>query len=70
MLSEADTGLYNIGSNHEVSIKQLVEMLTEVIEYEGNIVFDTEKPDEIPENFLILQKLGIRLKPKIDLLQD
>ena len=48
MLSEADTGLYNIGSNHEVSIKQLVAMLTEVIEYEGNIVFDTEKPDGNP----------------------
>lgn len=70
MLSEADTGLYNIGSNHEVSIKQLVEMLTEVIEYEGNIVFDTEKPDGNPRKLLDSTKIRqLGWKPKIDLLQ-
>jgi len=70
MLSEIHTGIYNIGSSHEVSIKELVEMLTEVIGFNGNIVFDTKKPDGNPRKLLDstkIRKLG--WEPKIDLMQ-
>jgi GDP-L-fucose synthase len=70
MLSEIHTGIYNIGSNHEVSIKELVEMLTEVIGFNGNIVFDTKKPDGNPRKLLDSTKIRqLGWEPKIDLMQ-
>ena len=70
MLSEIHTGIYNIGSSHEISIKELVAMLTEVIGFNGNIVFDTKKPDGNPRKLLDSTKIRqLGWEPKIDLMQ-
>ena len=45
-------GLYNIGSNEEVTIKSLVENIRSVIDYPGEIVFDNTKPDGNPRKLL------------------
>ena len=47
-----DPGLYNIGSNEEVTIKGLVESIKNVIEFPGEIVFDESKPDGNPRKLL------------------
>lgn len=42
----------NIGSDDEVSIADLVQLLAEVIGYQGRLVFDTSKPDGTPRKRL------------------
>ena len=44
--------LINIGSNEEVSIKQLVEKLVDTIGYEGEIIFNSDYPDGNPRKLL------------------
>lgn len=45
-------GLYNIGSNEEVTINSLVENIRSIIDYPGEIVFDNTKPDGNPRKLL------------------
>ena len=35
----------NIGTGHEISIKDLAQLIKEKIGYQGNLVFNTQKPD-------------------------
>ncbi|MBT9317390.1 GDP-L-fucose synthase [Leptothoe spongobia] len=47
----------NIGSSKEVSIKELALTLKDVVDYEGDIVFDTSKPDGTPRKLMDASKL-------------
>ncbi len=42
----------NIGSGHEISIRDLVELICELCEYEGEIRWDATKPDGQPRRCL------------------
>ncbi|MDA8812239.1 GDP-L-fucose synthase [Amylibacter sp.] len=42
----------NVGSGHEVSIKELVEVIAEVVGYNAKIVWDSSKPDGTPRKLL------------------
>ena len=42
----------NIGTGEEVSIKELAELVKEVTQFEGNIVFDKTKPDGTPRKLM------------------
>lgn len=35
----------NIGSDQEISIKDLVELVCKIVEYDGEVLWDTSKPD-------------------------
>jgi GDP-L-fucose synthase len=35
----------NIGTGKDISIKELAEIIKEVVSYEGEIIFDKDKPD-------------------------
>ncbi len=51
----------NIGVGREITIRELAELITEVVGYQGKLVFDTSKPDGMPRKLLDvsrLQKLG------------
>lgn len=50
--------LINIGSGTEVTIKELAELICEVVGYKGELVFDTSKPDGTPRKFLDTTKLN------------
>jgi len=52
IINNIDPGLYNIGSNEEVTIKALVESIKNVIQFQGEIVFDEAKPDGNPRKLL------------------
>ena len=47
----------NIGSSKEVSIKELALTIKEVVGYEGEIVFDSSKPDGTPRKLMDPSKL-------------
>lgn len=56
----------NIGTGKEVTIGELAQMIKEVVEYEGEIRFNTEKPDGTPRKLLDVSKLeGLGWKYKI-----
>ncbi|SNX52925.1 GDP-L-fucose synthase [Thermoanaerobacterium sp. RBIITD] len=47
----------NIGTGQEVSIRELAEMIKEVVGFEGEIVFNTDKPDGTPRKLTDVIKL-------------
>lgn len=42
----------NVGTGEECSIRQLTESISEVVGYQGNIVWDTAKPDGTPRKLM------------------
>jgi len=61
--------LINIGSNQEISIKELVNSLMEVINFEGKITFNNNYPDGNPRKLLDSSKIssyGWKAKVQID----
>lgn len=52
-----EKGLINIGTGEEVSIKELALMIKDIIGYNGEIQFDTSKPDGTPRKLLDVSKL-------------
>lgn len=47
----------NIGSGEETSIKKLAEMIQEVVDYKGDITFDSSKPDGMLRRLLDSSKI-------------
>lgn len=48
----------NVGSGHEVSIKELANLVAEIVGYSGEISWDHTKPDGTPRKFLDSSKLN------------
>ena len=48
----------NIGTGKEVSILELAEIIKRVVGFEGELVFDTSKPDGTPRKLLNVSKLS------------
>lgn len=48
----------NVGVGEDVSIKELAEMVKEVVAYKGKLKFDTSKPDGTPRKLLNVSKLN------------
>jgi len=49
--------IVNIGSGKEITIKDLANLISEIVGFEGKIVFNTEKPDGTPRKLLDVSKL-------------
>lgn len=61
-------GFVNIGTGKEISIKDLAELVKEIVGYTGDIVFDTTKPDGTPRKLTDTTKLNsLGWKHKIEL---
>jgi GDP-L-fucose synthase len=52
-----EEGWVNIGSGEEISIKELAMLIKQIVGYQGNLVFDTTKPDGTPRKLLDVTKL-------------
>ena len=52
-----EPNLINIGTGHDLSIKDLAELVKKTIGYEGTIDFDTTKPDGTPRKLMDVSKL-------------
>jgi len=55
-----EEGLVNIGTGEDVSIKDLALLIKDIIGYEGEIKFDTSKPDGTPRKLMDVSKLHNR----------
>lgn len=64
-----DSGdIINVGSGEEVSIRELAEAIVDVIRYEGDLVFDSSKPDGTPRKLLDNSKIeSLGWKPQVSL---
>lgn len=52
-----DSEIVNIGTGEDVTIKELAELIKKEVGYEGEIVWDTTKPDGTPRKWLDVSKL-------------
>jgi GDP-L-fucose synthase len=57
MQNYSDGQFVNIGSGQEVSIKELAEMIKDIVGFEGDLVFDSSKPDGTPRKLMDSTKL-------------
>ena len=63
-----EQGLVNIGCGTDVSVKELAEMIVAEVGYEGQLVFDTTKPDGTPRKLMDVSKINnLGWKPYYDL---
>ncbi|KGL64365.1 GDP-L-fucose synthetase [Polaribacter sp. Hel1_85] len=49
--------LYNVGSGKDITIKELAETIQKVIGHNGEIVWDSEKPDGTPRKLMDVSKM-------------
>ncbi|WP_421942102.1 GDP-L-fucose synthase [Pedobacter sp.] len=60
--------LINIGTGHDLSIKDLALLIKDVLNYDGELIFDTTKPDGTPRKLMDVSKLhSLGWKHKIEL---
>mgnify|MGYP001410331679 CR=1 FL=1 len=67
--SNVESGLYNIGSGEEITIFDLAKKIQSLLEYKGNLSFDSSKPDGNPRKLLDSKKindLGWKSKTTLD----
>jgi GDP-L-fucose synthase len=60
--------LLNVGSSEEITIKNLAFLISEITEFDGEIIWDESKPDGTPRKLMDSSKLfSLGWEPKIDL---
>ncbi len=65
-----DRPLLNIGTGEDVTIKELAELIKEIVGFQGTIVFDTAKPDGTPRKLLDISRIShLGWRPRIPLKQ-
>ena len=68
LVNDLDSDLYNVGSGHEISIKELAIMIQQIIGHKGKIIWDKNKPNGTPRKILDSSKLlSIGWNPKVEL---
>ena len=67
IVNNVDPGLYNIGSNQEVTIKSLVENVKDVVNFPGEIVFDETKKmrDVVLSRLTVFWRRHLRRRPSL-----
>lgn len=49
---------FNVGTGSDVSIKELVELIMDVVDYHAELEFDPSKPDGMPQKLMDVSKLA------------
>ena len=57
MKNYSDVGFVNVGSGEEITIADFARLVAEVVGYEGQIIFDSSRPDGMPRKRLDISKL-------------
>jgi GDP-L-fucose synthase len=50
--------LFNVGTGKDVTIRELAETVRDVVGFDGDLRFDTDKPDGTPRKLLDVSRLG------------
>jgi GDP-L-fucose synthase len=53
-----DSETVNVGTGQDITIKELAEAIKKLVGYEGQLVFDTTKPDGTPRKLLNVSKIN------------
>lgn len=68
MLHYDSEEIINVGVGKDISIRELAELVGEIVGFEGDIVYDTSKPDGTPRKLLDVSRLfAFGWRPKIGL---
>jgi len=68
LLEAGATGLYNVGYGSDLTIRELAALIASVVDYRGEIEWDSSKPDGTPRKLLDSTKIrGTGWAPSIDL---
>jgi GDP-L-fucose synthase len=60
--------LYNVGTGTDLAIKELAETIQDIVGHEGDIQWDSSKPDGTPRKLMDVSKMNAQgWKAKIDL---
>ncbi len=60
--------IYNVGSGEEISIKNLALLISEIVNFNGKLIFNTNYPDGTPRKLLDITKMAkLGWEPKISL---
>jgi GDP-L-fucose synthase len=60
--------IVNVGCGQDVTIRQLAELMCEVVGFEGQLKFDTSKPDGTPRKLLDISRIrSVGWEPEISL---
>jgi GDP-L-fucose synthase len=58
MTNYNERSLVNIGTGEDLTIRELAETIKEVVGFEGDLVFDSSKPDGTPRKLMDVNKLN------------
>ena len=65
-----DPGIINIGTGSDITIKELTEIIAKTVDYRGEIVWDTSKPNGTPRKVMNVDKLkSLGWSPKVGIRQ-
>lgn len=68
LMEKGHAGLFNVGSGHELSIRELSAKIAETVGYDGPVEWDTTRPDGTPRKLLDSSKIrATGWRPRIDL---
>lgn len=68
MQNYSEEQFINVGSGSEISIKELSELVSEIVGFKGEIVWDKSKPDGTPRKLMDSSRLfALGWKPKVNL---
>ncbi len=68
LLTSHDSPLINIGWGKDISINELALLIKDIVGFEGDITYETDKPDGMPRKLLDVSKMtDLGWKPRITL---
>jgi GDP-L-fucose synthase len=68
MQTECEGGLFNVGTGEDITISEVATIVADVVQYDGDIVFDTSRPDGTLRKVLdVTQLSALGWRPRIAL---
>jgi GDP-L-fucose synthase len=55
--SESQAPLFNVGCGSDLTVRELAELIREVVGFEGRLAFDASKPDGTPRKLLDVSRM-------------
>ena len=52
LMESSETGLYNVGSGSDLTIRELADLIASVVGYDGPVEWDTSRPDGTPRKLM------------------
>jgi GDP-L-fucose synthase len=57
LLKYNNSGIINVGWGQDMTIKELAELISEIIQFKGELIFNTKMPDGTPRKLMDVTKI-------------